>query len=68
MTMNRLVRPVHCFPVPRPSLVLELGHWILVLDIGYSLENSKIHDPDFDSDSDSDDDPFSPRPSLVPEL
>ena len=37
-----------------------------MLDIGYSPENSKIHDPDFDSDSD--DDPFSPRPSLLPEL
>ena len=38
-----------------------------MLNIGYSPENSKIHDPDFDtdtdSDSDSDDDPFSPRPS-----
>ena len=43
-----------------------------MLNIGYSPENSKIHDPDFDTDtdtdSDSDDDPFSPRPSLVPKL
>ena len=55
------------FACPLVLFVLELGHWTFMLNIGYSPENSKIHDPDFDtdtdSDSDSDDDPFSPRPS-----